>query len=60
MQTHSCQPAWALPGKRLTRELEHWIRQALQAGQSVRAVARVCGVDDKTVRTWAAGSRQPS
>jgi transposase len=59
LQTHSCQPDWALPGKRLTRELEHWIRQALQVGQSVRAVARICGVDDKTVRTWASGTGQP-
>jgi transposase len=54
-QTYSCPPEWALPGKRLTRELSRWILQALQAGQSVRAVARLCGVDDKTVRTWAGG-----
>lgn len=53
LQTHSCQPDWALPGKRLTRELEGWIRQALQRGQTVRAVARLCGVDEKTVRAWA-------
>jgi transposase-like protein len=53
LQTHSSQPSWALPGKRLTRELDHWVRQALQSGQSVRAVARACGVDDKTVRAWA-------
>lgn len=51
-QTHSCQPDWALPGKRLTRALDAWVRQALQAGQSARAVARWCGVDEKTVRTW--------
>jgi hypothetical protein len=42
-----------LPGKRLTRELEGWIRQSLRHGQTVRAVARLCGVDEKTVRAWA-------
>ncbi|MFT3856890.1 MAG: helix-turn-helix domain-containing protein [Aquabacterium sp.] len=57
LQTHSCQPDWALPGKRLTRELEGWIRQALQRGQTIRAVARLCGVDEKTVRAWAQMAR---
>lgn len=51
-QTHSCPPEWALPGKRLTRALEAWVRDALRAGQSARAVARWCGVDEKTVRSW--------
>lgn len=51
-QTHSSQPDWAMPGKRLTRALQAWVRQALQAGHSARHVARRCGVDEKTVRTW--------
>ncbi len=59
-QTHSSQPNWALPGKRLTHALNHWVQEALQEGQSVRAVARACGVDDKTVRAWARHARSSS
>jgi len=48
--TQSSQPAWALPGKRMTRALEAWIREALQQGRRTGAIARHCGLDDKTVR----------
>jgi transposase len=54
-QTHSTAPHWAQPGKRMTRDLHAWVRQALQAGQSVSAVAKACGLDEKTVRGLAAG-----
>ncbi len=53
--TRSCSPTWALPGKRMTRALDAWMRQARQAGASVNAIAKRCGLDEKTVRTWASG-----
>jgi hypothetical protein len=49
--THSRGPDWAVPGRRITWALLAWIQQAQQAGQTPAAVARLCGLDDKTVRT---------
>jgi ribosomal protein L37AE/L43A len=49
--THARGPNWAVPCKRITCALQDWIRKAHEAGQAPAAVARLCGLDDKTVRT---------
>jgi hypothetical protein len=49
-QTHSCPPAWALPGKRITRALHAWVQQARQSGLGNGAIANLCGLDEKTIR----------
>jgi predicted RNA-binding Zn-ribbon protein involved in translation (DUF1610 family) len=53
--THARGPDWAVPGKRITWALQDWIRKAHEAGQAPAAVARLCRLDDKTVRTLFAG-----
>ena len=50
--THAHQPDWAVPGKRMTRQLDDWLTRHFGLGLSARAVALRCGLDAKTVRTW--------
>lgn len=54
--TCSTAPAWADPSRRMTQALVQWLSSQRQAGLPVMALARVCGLDAKTVRQMGASS----
>lgn len=54
--THARLPEWADPARRATRALVAWVRQEAAQGRGVAQLARLCGMDEKTVRMMLAGA----